>query len=581
MIRQLLFFIVLIVSVGLISDVAEGRQLVRSKSLSAHVTEPFKCNRVAALIIEAPDVSFYSKDNRELQRLVGSARAILGFECGKIERILILGKVNGVHVYDGRSSKQNNWAVVRDRLREYSPKSLKSASKKKKNRSKRNKTAVIKAWEADDIIRKKYGQFHVSLQKNFSRNAGEGEFAMHVTLANERRVTVIVVDFRHSYSVCSEVMDVDIAADTRPYDFAKFRKSHKGQDLPPKIKEALKVAREILCEQCEQMEVLRFSFDSRLISAEERALSYKGTTARANGWIIQDGVVQTAHDTKRKIILNTRGSRGKVGIDYKGACEEYPVLPLAPIYKGKFDRKFSDPPKMNDYKHFAKVAAKLYLEECPGTETISYSIHPIPRKYYCPENQTCYLTWDASYPSNVNTAQFIYKTKPKKVDDYNDIIELLAGGDFDILKDYDDMVHLFYNDFVEKYSDNCKAQIHRPVTREVEPIETRYTQIGDGGRQGKGGTKKLIYVDPKFADRFDEYYQPNIAWGKAYLMTRVSQDRQAGNNQADAIKKHISFFLNNRKQLDKLFSGTSMSRKGYKVCNNLYRYCHNADPMKH
>jgi hypothetical protein len=102
--------------------VAEARQVITSKNLSAHVSDSFQCSEQISLTIQAPDSSYFTKNSTEFQRFVGSTRSILGFECDNIKKIIITGKVNNQVVYQGRSFASEKWMVVSGGKRTVQPK---------------------------------------------------------------------------------------------------------------------------------------------------------------------------------------------------------------------------------------------------------------------------------------------------------------------------------------------------------------------------------------------------------------------------------------------------------------------------
>jgi hypothetical protein len=108
--KQLIIFLVL--AIGLFGGTAESRQIVSYKSYTASVADKFECAERIKLIIAATDESQFTRDRIAFLRLVGSARAALGFECAQIKSILIEGRVGNQEVYQGISTSANNWAVI-------------------------------------------------------------------------------------------------------------------------------------------------------------------------------------------------------------------------------------------------------------------------------------------------------------------------------------------------------------------------------------------------------------------------------------------------------------------------------------
>jgi hypothetical protein len=108
----MIFRLVVVLVLGIFISAVEARQLCRYKELTASVADSFKCSEKVTLTVTAPDDSAFKGDRINFQRLVGSARAVFGFECDKIKNILIHGMVGNKQVYQGISSAAGNWVVM-------------------------------------------------------------------------------------------------------------------------------------------------------------------------------------------------------------------------------------------------------------------------------------------------------------------------------------------------------------------------------------------------------------------------------------------------------------------------------------
>ncbi|MBW2737831.1 MAG: sel1 repeat family protein [Deltaproteobacteria bacterium] len=103
---------VVLLAACLWTGLGEARQIGRYKSLTASVPDNFECAEKIKLTITAPDASYFKGDRIAFQWLVGSARAALGFDCERIQSILINGRVGNKQVYQGISASSGNWVVV-------------------------------------------------------------------------------------------------------------------------------------------------------------------------------------------------------------------------------------------------------------------------------------------------------------------------------------------------------------------------------------------------------------------------------------------------------------------------------------
>ena len=127
------------------ANIAQGREIVSAGALSAHVHDSFQCRENIELIVKAPDHSFFSKGNSKFQRLIGTARAILGFECTNIKEIAIVGEIGNSRVYQGHSHENQGWLVVQDSYQDNAtPKPVPPVSKK---------PPMLKASSSDHVIK--------------------------------------------------------------------------------------------------------------------------------------------------------------------------------------------------------------------------------------------------------------------------------------------------------------------------------------------------------------------------------------------------------------------------------------------
>lgn len=100
----------------LVAGGAAAREVGHYKKLAAYVDDSFKCSEKVRVNVTAPDQSYFAGDRVDLQRMVGTVRAALGFECADIKNLLITGRIGDKQVYQGTSAAANNWALVDLRL---------------------------------------------------------------------------------------------------------------------------------------------------------------------------------------------------------------------------------------------------------------------------------------------------------------------------------------------------------------------------------------------------------------------------------------------------------------------------------
>lgn len=89
-----------------------ARQLMENDGLRATIDPSFKCSDSISLSIDTQNINEFQGDGTKLQKLMGGVRAALSFECDKIERINIVGKVNSETVYHAYVQSQDNWRLT-------------------------------------------------------------------------------------------------------------------------------------------------------------------------------------------------------------------------------------------------------------------------------------------------------------------------------------------------------------------------------------------------------------------------------------------------------------------------------------
>ncbi|WP_445402336.1 peptidoglycan-binding domain-containing protein [Zobellella sp. An-6] len=94
------------------TSVAQERQLGSDGDVTLSLPVQYRCDTMAPVTIRAPDPSLFTEDQIRLQRLLGLARAALGFECPNLSSIKITGVVADRQVYSGMALKADNWRLV-------------------------------------------------------------------------------------------------------------------------------------------------------------------------------------------------------------------------------------------------------------------------------------------------------------------------------------------------------------------------------------------------------------------------------------------------------------------------------------
>ncbi|MDY6922087.1 MAG: hypothetical protein SV765_17960 [Pseudomonadota bacterium] len=422
-----------------------------------------------------------------------------------------------------------------------------------------------KVWETDEPVDKKVGGIHVHMEKNFARNADPGAFLVSAT---DRQTSVNGI-FR---GVCSEMVAVNInLTDARKVDMNSFAQSRRGADLP--IDATLTAMRESLVEQCDQLQVIRLDFKATNEHKHDY-YHYEGTLTKANDWRLQDGKIATDYDQAYTFALRLRSPFSTAGVNYKGGCQQEPVLLLEPLYQNNSERALSKPIEMSDFVFIAKTVAKAYARECPGEQQIRFALNPMPDEYLCANKGDCFI--EASLGNakgdqewNISLQQFQRKEYNHPIVDAFDMYEVLAAGRFDILKDYDGFFRFYFENWFGAYSDMCKAQIKKPVGRKIQVVQQAY----DGGMlvDEEFGPERRIWVESVYAKDFDRYFGSSKAWATTYVLGRVMNQKNR-NDPVNAVFNSVGFLTGTLNQLEEITRNNCSEDKLLTAQKNMISY---------
>lgn len=109
--RILIVLILVIVQVNSVS--AQERELAVSESRDVILTinSRFRCSSVAEVKITTPSAAYFDQGQEVVKKLSDTARAMLGFECPKVEKIEFVGITDGTEVYRADAQKKHKWAL--------------------------------------------------------------------------------------------------------------------------------------------------------------------------------------------------------------------------------------------------------------------------------------------------------------------------------------------------------------------------------------------------------------------------------------------------------------------------------------
>ncbi|XOV84782.1 MAG: hypothetical protein ACFHXK_06590 [bacterium] len=417
-----------------------------------------------------------------------------------------------------------------------------------------------KVWELENTVRKQTGDVHLSMEKNFSRNAPVGDFWANAI--NSR--TGVSGIFR---GVCAAVIEVDVTAtDIRKINLAAFTASKSGNDLP--ISDVLTVLQDALTEQCEQLEVMRISFN---VSNAPEDYSYLGTAQRSNGWRLQDGLITTAHDNSFVFEINQRDMFSVAGVYYKGGCEPSPRMLLEPRYANNTERALSELPDMAAYVTTAQSASLAYHQQCPDTRRIEFALNPIPDDFICAHEGACFLStrFDGEWVAEID--QFKRKTYNNPIQNANDVVEVLAAGRFDILSDYDAFLRFYTEVWFGVYSDHCRADIENPVLRQTQIVEREYDEFGGLVNEDFGPIRD-IWIESSQASVFDSVLQTWKGWAVARMVGQIAAGNKGGRNPFDTVARSMGFFTGTIDEVEATLRGQCADPQILTARDNMIRY---------
>jgi len=169
----------------------------------------------------------------------------------------------------------------------------------------------------------------------------------------------------------------------------------------------------------------------------------------------------------------------------------------------------------------------------------------------------------------VTTATQFKRRPVSPVGNVNDMIEVLAAGEFDILKDFSQQFSLFYTTFIETYSDFCREQISDPVARDIQWITKRYDQSGNVVGESEAAPKQTVYIERKYDEAFQHYYGSWFAWGTWKSIQAIASGKNPGN-----------YFLGNIRSVERFISSGCKTDRVNIVYQNMYNYAYGKPAIK-
>ncbi|WP_295643687.1 hypothetical protein [uncultured Methylibium sp.] len=350
------------------------------------------------------------------------------------------------------------------------------------------------------------GNYQVTTMANPAANAPPGSFIAHLA---ERRQWGLTASFR---GICAESMQVDIRfTDTPQNRLDAYASSRSGRDLP--IAEPMAALRPVLERRCPQLQVLRVTFESAITANK---YGYEGAMQRAEGWVLRDGAVATAFDRGANVAIRITDLYSRVRLDHQGRCEDRPTLLIEPVNLRVLD---SDVSLITNYTALAETVAAQYAQQCRAVKQIRFALGRMPLDYRCRDAGDCFLeAAPADGRWRVSMAQFAPREQRNPVATFEDMVEVLAAGRFDVLYRYDSFFSLFVASYFEAFSDECRAFIREPVGRAI-----RFTSVKRDGTVDRSETDPIV-VERTQAWAYDRHYDG----ATAYMFNAITKMPRGG-----------------------------------------------------
>jgi hypothetical protein len=339
------------------------------------------------------------------------------------------------------------------------------------------------------------GNYQVGTMANPAADAPPGSFIAHLA---ERRQWGLTAGFT---GVCAESMRVAIRfVDTPQNRLDAYASSRSGRDLP--IAEPMAALRPVLERRCPQLQVLRVTFESAITANK---YGYEGTMQRADGWALRDGAVATAFDRSADVAIRITDFYSRVRLEHQGRCADEPTLLIEPVSARVLD---SDVSLITNYTALAETVATQYAQQCRAARQVRFALGRMPLDYRCKDTGDCFLeATPAEGRWRVSMAQLTPREQRNPIASFQDMVEVLAAGRFDILYRYDSFFSFFVASFFAGWSDECRAFIREPVGRVIRSTSTK-----------RDGTVEVSETDPIFVERAHAWaYDRHYNGGMAYL----------------------------------------------------------------
>lgn len=430
--------------------------------------------------------------------------------------------------------------------------------------------AQEKIWQTDDVVIRRVGTVNLRMERDRRPGAEPERFMMRADSGYPHAVGVF-------QGVCGESLSVEMTATITNFDMSAYGASGSGGDLP--IVDALNAMKSVLVEQCDRLQVIRVRFKPLRHPGDE--YDYQGTLIRAENWRLQDGYVATAYDGAHRFVLTYRDTASIGGVYHEGRCEGDPLLLLEPTNVSGSERARGETLNFHQFTELAGKVSVHYAEECPQTTRIRYILKPQPSRYRCADGNECFLVSERNPSSGqwkVDQSQFEWVDPKGPIADANDMNEVLAAGEFRIVRDYQSFFAFYYQTFISVYGDSCRAHIQDPVGREARDV-LRYV-ASDGTVQHEEELVRNYVMERKYAPGFHRLHDTWVDWAAAQGVTNLFTGPHITGNPIHRATDSFVFLTRSVRQLQQAISGQCMNERLQTVYQNMYNYAHHEPPIK-
>lgn len=100
-----------------LASMAAERLLAQGAEYTVTHNTPGVCGRSAAITIRSEDFDFFTRNSNQLQNILDGARAMIEFQCGRIQAIAVVGEIRDLQdpVYSGKAQRGNDWILMAER----------------------------------------------------------------------------------------------------------------------------------------------------------------------------------------------------------------------------------------------------------------------------------------------------------------------------------------------------------------------------------------------------------------------------------------------------------------------------------